>query len=87
LARAAPDRALLAAPKGNPVDRIGYWTDRRRSPEGVVTIEPDLPEGRQAPETGWLQSMKTGTSAPREMQLMNWGSSTSGVYSPRESVP
>lgn len=42
--------------------------------------------GGQAPELGWIRSVKTGTSAPREMQQWNWGSSTSGVYSPRESV-
>jgi hypothetical protein len=37
--------------------------------------------------TDRFQSMKTEPDAPREMQQKNWGSSTSGVYSPRESVP
>jgi hypothetical protein len=51
------------------------------SPDGETPFR-----GGQTPELGWLRSMKSGTSAPREMQQMNWGSSTSGVFSPRESV-
>jgi len=43
--------------------------------------------GKVCTGTNWLLSIKNGTIAPREMQQKNWGSSTSGVFSPRESVP
>jgi hypothetical protein len=43
--------------------------------------------GRCAQRQGHSTSKGGISDAPREMQLANWGSSTSGPYSPRESVP
>jgi hypothetical protein len=43
--------------------------------------------GRCAQRQGHSTSKGGISDAPREMQLANWGSSTSGLYSPRESVP
>lgn len=71
----------------------GAGSPKRASSNNRIPPHPGVPpdggapfRGGQAPELGWLRSMKSGTSAPREMQQMNWGSSTSGGYSPRESV-
>lgn len=71
----------------------GAWmnqTDRRpnhRPSKETRTGWGGPSQGKVCTGTNWLLSIKNGTIAPREMQQKNWGSSTSGVFSPRESVP
>jgi hypothetical protein len=89
--RGADGRRRTVGPARPPIGGAG--SPKRASSNNRIPPHPGVPpdggapfRGGQAPELGWLRSMKSGTSAPREMQQMIWGSSTSGGYSPRESV-
>jgi len=68
-------------------DRASFGTGSSAPHEEASDCRPTLENADNMRRGLNLNSEELGFDAPREMQPANWGSPTSGLSSPRESVP